>query len=515
MKIAILLSGEYRSFNICRPTMTFLDDLDVDVYVSTWDITHHVRPGINLSEYEKITENQITQLLGRPATIKIESATIQHTLPKHYNCSMIHRWKYGFDLIQNSGIKYDYVIITRFDLCFDPVYPIDIKKNLHLFIESLGSSWTREGKLGDLFMVSSYHKMKEFMNNLTIEKWIAGPEPDWHTWFYDFAKSVFSEVINYTNIHYTICRYLSNQGDTYEQVLEHHYDWRDVQLVEFLIENPEVHGNVWSPEIRQNALDKWHSGYFDKYMQPNRIAELSGFSGSSVNLMKNYTDGTLFVRKQGDITRNYEKLSLLSTNNFIVPKIYNKTSNILDMEYVAGIDMKSFLLINQVRVLSNFISDTMQRFMTASTPKDYSETYMAQLSAVDYSHLPFTLNELYSRLPKVLPQSLCHGDFTLENLIYSKDSQFYMIDTVTGPYDSWVFDIAKMRQDFEGHWFIRNTQIDLSVQLKILHDYLYLKFSEAFDDSLYILMLLRVYKHCHAESKEHLLIKQEIHRIWN
>jgi tRNA A-37 threonylcarbamoyl transferase component Bud32 len=125
------------------------------------------------------------------------------------------------------------------------------------------------------------------------------------------------------------------------------------------------------------------------------------------------------------------------------------------------------------------------------------------------------MHSLYEKLPKILPQSLCHGDFTLENLIYSKDNQFYMIDPSTGPHDSWIFDIAKMRQDFDGQWFIRNSNIDLSVQLKTLRDQLYTKFPEAFDDSLYILMLLRVYRHCKVDSLEHKLIIQEIKKIWN
>jgi hypothetical protein len=254
-----------------------------------------------------------------------------------------------------------------------------------------------------------------------------------------------------------------------------------------------------------------------KCNQPKFITQLNGFSNSTVSLMKEYSTGKLFVRKQGDIIRNYEKLSLLSTNNFPVPKIYNydKTNDVLDMEYIHGIDMKSFLLRYPTSSLITFIEDIINRFISTNAVKDYSKTYIDQLSVINFSFLPFTMDDLYEKLPKILPQSLCHGDFTLENLIYSNDGQFYIIDTVTGPYDSWVFDIAKMRQDINGHWFVRNEKIDLSVQLKIIHDYLSLKFPEAFHDSLYILMLLRVYRHCQVDTNEHLLITEEIKKIWN
>ena len=41
------------------------------------------------------------------------------------------------------------------------------------------------------------------------------------------------------------------------------------------------------------------------------------------------------------------------------------------------------------------------------------------------------------------------------------------------------------------------------------------KEDSAFDDSLYILMLLRVYRHCRVDTPEHLLITEEIKRLWN
>jgi tRNA A-37 threonylcarbamoyl transferase component Bud32 len=123
------------------------------------------------------------------------------------------------------------------------------------------------------------------------------------------------------------------------------------------------------------------------------------------------------------------------------------------------------------------------------------------------------MEELYNQLPTEIPQSLCHGDFTLENILYS-NGKFYLLDAVTGPYDSWIFDIAKMRQDIDAHWFLRNSNIELTVQLKILRDRLEFEFNQAFNKYFYILMLLRVYRHCIEGTKEHQLILTEIKKIW-
>ena len=59
--------------------------------------------------------------------------------------------------------------------------------------------------------------------------------------------------------------------------------------------------------------------------------------------------------------------------------------------------------------------------------------------------MPFTANELYAKLPKTLPSSEYHGDFTLENILYSLKDDFVLIDPLTTEYDSYVFDLAKLR----------------------------------------------------------------------
>lgn len=510
MKIAVLLSGEYRSFEKCRPTMTFLNDLNTDVYVSTWDTTHHSMPIVNLYHDEIVTEEQIRKVLQRPATIQVELDNNPNgQAPPTMNAHMVHRWKQGIQMIQDSGIKYDQVIITRFDLFFNPESPVVITD----VGDSLGSAWSAsvpDKKLNDVFLISSYAKMVEFIKSLTTCDY----RVDWHTWFYHCASECFNDIFDY-HVNIVICRYFYKPDDTFYQIWEKHYDWDDLKIIQLLENYPDYNIEFWPKERVQYAKDKWNSGGFDQYkITPIIIKELTGFSGSVVHLMKCPPDGKPFVQKKYNIKRNYEKLKLLSDNNFLVPKIYKKSDDILEMEYIAGIDMKTFLLRYGSSNLEKFILNTIDRFASNGACKDYSEIYKKQLSNVDYTYLPFNINEIYNKLPKVLPSSLCHGDFTLENLIYSKDNQFYMIDAVTVPYDSWIFDISKLRQDLDGHWFIRNVDIDLSVQLKILRDCLCLKFPIAFDDSLYILMLLRVYQHCESNSNEHELIIKEIHRIW-
>lgn len=242
------------------------------------------------------------------------------------------------------------------------------------------------------------------------------------------------------------------------------------------------------------------------------IKQFSGHSGSSVHLMQDET--RYYVRKVGNVERNHERITnLFGVVN--VPKIYRKDGEVLEMEYIHGLDMKTYLRFNDIERLLNFIFDSLSAFSKNSVDKDYTEIYNNSLSWMkDDKDLPFSKEQLIERLPKVLPSSTYHGDMTLENMIYENTGRFYFIDAVTVNYDSWVFDIAKLRQDLECEWFLRNDKIMLDAKLKNMQQIILNKYSIANDDSLLILMLLRVYLHCQKGSNEYKFILNEVKRLW-
>lgn len=241
------------------------------------------------------------------------------------------------------------------------------------------------------------------------------------------------------------------------------------------------------------------------------IKELIGHSGSQVYLMES---DKLFVRKVNNVHRNHERLTTLYDAGYPVPEIYSYTNQQLDMEYIHGLDMKNYLLHNNSTKLQMFLIDTFDSFMEESVTKDYTITYFLKLAWMDsHEGLPFTKKELIDRLPKKLPMSMYHGDLTLENIIYT-DPGFHMIDAVTVEYDSWVFDIAKLRQDLHCKWFLRHSDAKLDFKLQNIQDTLYECYPEAFDDNLLILMLLRVYLHTKEGDFERDFILREINRLW-
>lgn len=248
-------------------------------------------------------------------------------------------------------------------------------------------------------------------------------------------------------------------------------------------------------------------------MEEQILKTLSGHSGSTVQLMTNGQNH--FIRKINNVERNYERLNAL-VGYVDVPKIYSYDGTTLDMQYIQGLDMKNWLLYNPVRELNDFIEHSVNTFGCKSQLKDYTDTYYQNLAWLDYDNsFPFSKKELIDRLPKILPQTMYHGDMTLENIIWGTiEKRFFFIDAVTVPYDSWVFDIAKLRQDLECKWFLRYDPLRLDVKLLNMQEHILHKFPVANSDYLLITMLLRVYRHCEKNSVEYQLIMREVNRLW-
>lgn len=242
------------------------------------------------------------------------------------------------------------------------------------------------------------------------------------------------------------------------------------------------------------------------------IKQFNGHSGSQVSL-KEWPGGGLYVEKIGNTERNVERLSALKQGGFPVPEIYLSVDNHLIMEYLHGLDMKTYLIHNNIQELVSFITKTLNGFSKNSIPKDYTETYQKKLQWLEDGVFPFTKDELIDRLPKILPQSIYHGDMTLENILFA-DSNFYLIDAVTTEYDSYIFDIAKMRQDLECKWFLRNTDTRLDTKLQSIQDSLKQHYDGAFNDNLLILMLLRVIQYCDKNDSNYNFLMKEIDRLW-
>lgn len=242
------------------------------------------------------------------------------------------------------------------------------------------------------------------------------------------------------------------------------------------------------------------------------IKELHGFSGNKIFLMGKR--GNLFVRKIGKVDRNVERMLALA-ENFPVPKVVKYSDIAIDMEYIHGLDILTYLLNNNGNVLSSFLCNLLNKFKSNSVPKNYKDIYIAKLKEIEFTTaIKFSKDELLEKLPEILPSSNYHGDLTLENIIFTEDKGFYLIDCAYIEYDSYVFDIAKLRQDLELGWFLRNNSLNLDIKTKRIQKQVLDSFPEANNDYLLILMLLRVYRHTKPGTIEREFILKGINSLW-
>ena len=241
------------------------------------------------------------------------------------------------------------------------------------------------------------------------------------------------------------------------------------------------------------------------------VKELYGFSGNQILLMQKHN--RLFVRKIGNITRNIERMQALN-GEYPLPQLYTVSKKMIDMEYLHGLDIKSYLKTNNYEKLLEFLLCILEKFSNSSVNKDYTEIYIKKLQEINFDALPFTCEQLLDRLPRQLPSSNYHGDLTLENIIWTADRGFFLIDCATIEYDSYIFDIAKLRQDLELGWFTRKNNAMLNVKTKHIQQKILQKYPTANNDYLLILMLLRVYRHSRPDTLERNFLLEGITSLW-
>ena len=240
---------------------------------------------------------------------------------------------------------------------------------------------------------------------------------------------------------------------------------------------------------------------------------LKGFSRSQIFIC---SDGKKkFVRKKYNIHRNIKRINSLK-NLIKFPKIYKITEDYYDMEYINGVSIEQYLIENNVENLVHFILKTLKKLSKNKyLIKNYSDTYLNFLDGIKDNEMVFSKKNLFKKLPKELPKTQYHGDFTLENMIFKK--QFFLLDCSEGVFDSYIFDYSKLRQDIDALWFLRNTQNTndtIFLKLNFMKKKLSNQLKYYNNKYLLILMLLRVYKYTKEKSFEKNFLLEKINKIW-
>lgn len=216
-----------------------------------------------------------------------------------------------------------------------------------------------------------------------------------------------------------------------------------------------------------------------------KIKDLSGHSGCEVVLLSD--KGVTFVRKISKDPEYNERLKKqmikqnyfsehLATEKISTPKIIRSGEKdgkfFFDMEYINQPTLVRYIEnahTSDIVKISNGLIEIIKIFKSATTKNkiDLCSKFSEKISSLrqkipeEYSSLLNKLETLSKKLPYI-DETRCHGDLTLENIIYEPSTgRMYLIDFQDIFAEHYWFDISIMFQDISEAWFfLMNEDMD-------------------------------------------------------
>jgi len=214
----------------------------------------------------------------------------------------------------------------------------------------------------------------------------------------------------------------------------------------------------------------------------NRL-KLAGHSGCKLEIQKrgqNY----VVIKTSKDKAYNLrllqqsKKQGEFTHTTFLAPKVLSSSYDkqglfTFSMEYINGFTLAEHLQqVNAAAIpsiaglFSTFIP---VRYIFDPDAKGAYQEKITELQgkiAAPNSSIRNALQRLSQHDWRYTMQSYCHGDLTLENIIY-KDNELYLIDFLDSFYDSWMQDFGKLLFDLESQWSYRGTIVDENILARI------------------------------------------------
>ena len=185
------------------------------------------------------------------------------------------------------------------------------------------------------------------------------------------------------------------------------------------------------------------------------IINLDGLSGAKISLHNNeiikecapsYSDRLL---KQAELQNKFAHLDDLPPNVYPVKikKIPNRTTVVMDFIRSPNLHNKIELLSpSEIIKLSSILRSFIKYEKDKELPDQYYHIKMAKkIEDIEDVSVRSKIDNLLFR-SNPIPTTLCHGDLTLSNIIYSC-TNVYLIDFLDGFISSYILDICKLRQD--------------------------------------------------------------------
>jgi hypothetical protein len=170
MKVAVLVYGQYRDFDISVTTWDFINHLDCDFYFSTWNKSSQTSEKLNLTYSFDVNEDMIRKFISNSQiSILDESIILDTGIALEENTrKIIYHWKNGLKMIRESNVDYDMIFLLRFDTIFtiSCEYNEILKLNEDKTLYYDGRGDVENKTVSDLFFISKFEVLSEFIDKL-------------------------------------------------------------------------------------------------------------------------------------------------------------------------------------------------------------------------------------------------------------------------------------------------------------------------------------------------------------
>ena len=173
-RIAVIVYGQYREFEIAQTSWEFLKNLNCDFYFSTWSKSYSGGNEKNVRVID-IKEENIKKYFPNTKINILEEKNISYD--HHLNSKkMIFHWKNGLKMITDSGIKYEQIILNRFDIFYElktnditKFYNLKEKNTIYNNRFGLFLNERNTYTIDDQFFIGEYETMSKFINELNYD----------------------------------------------------------------------------------------------------------------------------------------------------------------------------------------------------------------------------------------------------------------------------------------------------------------------------------------------------------
>ena len=154
--------------------------------------------------------------------------------------------------------------------------------------------------------------------------------------------------------------------------------------------------------------------------------------------------------------------------NLLAPKVYNIENSsdcYFDMEYLPGSSFIDFFETSSFQSIEN-TTDTIISYLKLnlinSKDKPINELLLEKLELLSLSsqfrETILKLKVIIMKEDLIIPDSYCHGDMTINNMLYT-NSKIYLIDFLDSFVDSVVVDLVKLKQDLYYLWSLEMVDV--------------------------------------------------------